>query len=142
MNHKQTALLLAAALGTLCLSVVLWNRQAADRAVRVEFVSLTNVPGRGPQALLKITNLTSHEIAAQDYGYLGAGESGVLRYGVPGGTGPWRASVRWRRQDLSRLEERVNGWHDQLLDALDGSHMHRDSWLPFWQVSRSPDIQR
>ncbi len=129
-------------LGMLCLSFVVWNRRATNQAVRVEFVCLTNVPGMGPLALLKITNLTPHEILAQYYGWLEPGESGVAPYPIPAGTGPWRASIRWQRYELSRFEERISELHGQLLDALDGHHMHRAVWVSFSHVSYSPVIQR
>lgn len=142
MSRRQAALLIAAVLGVLCLSFVVWNPRAANQAVRVEFVCLTNVPGMGPRALLKITNLTPHEIAAQNYGYLEPSETGVALYSIPGGTGPWRASVVWQRRDPSRFEEQMNGLHDRLVVALGGCQMHRDPRLPLSRVSYSPDIQR
>jgi hypothetical protein len=142
MSRRQAALLIAAVLGMLCLSFLVWNHRPANQAVRVEFVCLTNVPGTGPRALLRITNLTPHEILAQYYGYLEPGESGVAPCSIPAGTGPWRASVRWQRRDLRQFEERMNGLHDGLVVALGGRQMHRDPWLPLSRVSYSPDIPR
>jgi len=142
ISKRLAALLIAAVLGLLCLSFAVWNRRATNQAVRVEFVCLTNAPNIGPRALLKITNRTPHEIAAQYYGYLEPGESGVVPCSIPAGTGPWRASVRWQRRDPSQFEERMNGLRDRLVVALGGRQMHRDPWLPFSRVSYSPDIQR
>ena len=142
MSRRQATLLIAVVLGVLCLSFVVWSRRAANQAVRVEFMCLTNVPGMGPRALLKITNHTPHEILAQYYGYLEPGESGVAPCSIPLGTGPWCASVRWQHRDLSRFEERMNVLHDQFVVALGGRQMHREPWLPLSGVSYSSDIQR
>ena len=141
-SRRQAALLIAALLGVLCFCLVMWNRRAAGQAVRVEFVCLTNVPGTGPRALLKITNLTPHEIIAQNAGYIEPGESGAALYDIPTGRGPWRASVAWQRRDLTRFEERMNGLRDRLVVALGRPQMHRDPWLPWQRVSYSPDIPR
>ena len=142
LNRRVAAFLIAMFLGLLCVAFVVWERRAANHAVHVEFVGLTNIPGMGPQVLLNVINLSPAEIVVQNFGYLEPGESGIGRYDIPAGTGSWRASVPWQRRDLSRFEMRMNYLHDRLVVALGAPRFHRAPWLPFFQVSCSPEIQR
>lgn len=142
VNRRAAAFLIAMFLGLLCVAFAIWERRAANHAVRVEFVGLTNIPSMGPQARLKVINLSPDLIVVQNYGYLDPGESGIGRYDIPAGTGSWRASVWWQRRDLGRFEMRMNHLHDRLVVAFGGPQLHRDPWLPLGQVSYSPEIQR
>jgi hypothetical protein len=133
--------LIPAVLGMLWVSFVLWEGRAANQALRIQFVCATNVPGMGPQALLKVTNLTPDMIICH-CGWLEPGESGTGLYSIPAGRGPWRASVLWQRRDLSRFEVLMNGLRDQLVVACGMLQYHRDPWLPLDRVSYSPEIER
>ena len=142
MSRRQAALWMAAGLGLLGVAWVLWERHAASQAVRVEFVCLTNVPGLGPRALLKVTNLTPDLIIAANCGYLGPNESHTGLFNIPAGTGPWRASVMWQRREFSQFEILVNRSLDELVVAFGRPRYHRDPWLPLDRVSHSAEIQR
>jgi hypothetical protein len=142
MSRKQVAILIVVVLSLSGVALVFWGDGAANQGVRVQFVGVTNVPGQGPRALLIISNLTPALIICQGVGYLQPGDSEVGLLGIPAGTGPWRASVRWQRRDFTALEMLVNKWHDQLLVAFGQPQYHRDPWVPFNRLSYSDEIQR
>ena len=142
ISRRRTAFLLPIVLSLLYGSFVIWDSRTADKAVHFQFVCLTNAPGMAPQALIKITNRTHDIISCPGYGYLDAGESVTLPFDIPPGKGPWRASLLWQCQDLSRFDETMNGARDRLLEAFGAPQMHRDAWLPLAHISYSSEIQR
>lgn len=142
ISKRRAAFLLIIVLSLLYGSFVIWESRTADKAIHFQFVGLTNAPGMVPKALIKITNRTHNIISCPGYGYLGGGESVTLPFDIPPGKGPWRASLQWQCQDLSRFDEIMNEARDRFLVAFGVPHMHRDPWFPLEHISYSSEIQR
>jgi hypothetical protein len=120
---------------------VIWIRRAPTHAPGIEFLGMTNVPGVGPRALLKVTNLTPDLIICTD-GYLGPGESATGLYTIPAGAGRFRLAVHWQRRDLNKFEVRMNTLRARTAEAFGSPQYHRDPWLPLSRIAYSPEIQR
>jgi hypothetical protein len=163
MKRRWLAIFASITLAVIILTFWLMStRLKSADGVRVQFLGITNNPSLGPVAILCVTNEAVDIIicgiagAPQVYsssgwpavderggsglGYLERGESIVFTVPVPAGTSPWRVPVRWQRQDLTRLEEFINGQRRRLLVLLGEPEWHRDAWVPFAHVIYSPEM--
>ena len=140
MRRKPLSLILAA-LATIGISLLFWGGPSANESVRVELVCITNVPGKGPEALLKITNLTPDLIICPN-GYLESGHSRTELFVIPAGRGPRRVPVLWQRRDFSRFDFLMNRLQYEFAVAIRSPKYRVDPWFPLCRVSYSPEIQR
>jgi hypothetical protein len=140
MKYPLTVIVVAA-LTVIALSGII-SRRSVNESVSLRFVCLTNIPTIGTRALILVSNRTEDVVSCPGYGYLGPGESIALGFPIPAGIHPWRASLCWQSQRLSRFDEIMNDLRYRFEVACGEPEYHRPQWLPLARLSYSSKIPR